>query len=209
MPEITAIEPQAKDKERCNIYVDGRFYCGMKLETVLRFRLKAGYHVEPDALDAIQLENEKSQALDKAMTHLSATMKTEKQMRDFLKKKGYVDAVCGYVLDKLRGYGLVDDAAYCAQYVQSAGRGKGPRLIAAELYRRGAPKEEIEAALEGLQGEDGAARAVLEKYMRTRAHTRENLAKAYRHLLSKGFGYDAAKDALAAFGEDGDGEDGE
>ena len=30
MSDITAITPQVKDKERCNIYVDGKFYCGLK-----------------------------------------------------------------------------------------------------------------------------------------------------------------------------------
>ena len=32
MSEITSIEPQVKDKRRCSIFIDGRFYCGMKLE---------------------------------------------------------------------------------------------------------------------------------------------------------------------------------
>ena len=82
MSDITAITPQVKDKERCNIYVDGKFYCGLKLETALRYRLKAGEPIDLAKLDEIQLENEKSQALDKAMTHLSASMKTEKQIRD-------------------------------------------------------------------------------------------------------------------------------
>jgi len=49
MAEITAITPQKKDKTRCNIEVDGRFYCGMKLETVMQNRLKAGMSVTPDA----------------------------------------------------------------------------------------------------------------------------------------------------------------
>ena len=137
MPEITAITPQVKDKDRCNIYVDGRFYCGLKLETALAHRLKAGQQVDLAELDAIQAENETSQALDKAMTHLSASMKTEKQVRDYLKKKGYVDAVCDQVLEKLRGYGFVDDAEYCAQYIRSAGKDKGARLIALELKKRG------------------------------------------------------------------------
>ena len=42
MAEITSITPQLKDKERCNIYVDGRFYCGLRLETAVRCRLRVG-----------------------------------------------------------------------------------------------------------------------------------------------------------------------
>ena len=205
MPEITDITPQKKDKERCNIYVDGSFFCGMRLDTVLLHSLKAGMHVEEEELAAIQLESEKTQALDKAMRHLSATMKTEKQMRDFLKKKGYLPAVCDHVVEKLRGYGFLDDAEYSAQYVQQAGRRKGARLIALELKSRGVAEEQIEAALEGLSGEDEAAKELARKYMRGKEPTRENFSKAYRHLLSKGFSYDAAKDALAALGAEEEG----
>lgn len=200
MAQITDISPQVKDKERCNVYVDGSFYCGMRLETVIKYRLKAGQHIERAALDEIQLENEKAQALDRALTHLSATMKTEKQMRDFLKKKGYVDAVCEYVLAKLREYAFVDDAQYCEQYVETAGRRMGGRRIALELKKRGASEESIAAALEHLSGEEEVARETLAKYMKCKERTRENFAKAFCHLLSRGFSPDTAKDALAAFG---------
>lgn len=200
MAQITDISPQVKDKERCNVYVDGSFYCGMRLETVIKYRLKAGQHIERAALDEIQMENEKAQALDRALTHLSATMKTEKQMRDFLKKKGYVDAVCEYVLAKLREYAFVDDAQYCEQYVETAGRRMGGRRIALELKKRGASEESIAAALEHLSGEEEVARETLVKYMKCKERTRENFAKAFRHLLSRGFSPDTAKDALAAFG---------
>lgn len=207
MPEITAITPQSKDKERCNVYVDGRFYCGMKLETVLSHRLRAGEHIELSELDAIQEENESAQAFDRALTHLSASMKTEKQVRDYLHKKGYVDAVCDRVLEKLRGYGFVDDAEYCAQYIRSAGKDKGARLIALELKKRGVDDRTVEEALCGLEGEEAAACSVLAKYMRNREFTRENIAKGYRHLMSKGFDHDTAKAALESLRIDPDEED--
>lgn len=202
MAEITSITPQIKDKERVNIYLDGKFYCGMKLETALRYRLKVGDHVEFSRLDEIQLENEKSQALDKAMTHLTASMKTQGQMRDFLKKKGYVDLVIDAVLEKLKEYGFVNDEEYCRQFVESASKNKGKRLLAVELKKRGAAEDSIVSVLEDLQDESDAAKSVLGKYMKGREITRENLQKAYRHLLSKGFDYDTAKDAISSLKED-------
>ena len=80
--EITAITPQVKDKTRCNIETDGRFYCGMKLETVVSNRLKVGMHVSGEELSRMQLESEKLTALDKALFHITATMKTEQEVRD-------------------------------------------------------------------------------------------------------------------------------
>lgn len=201
MSEITGILPQRKDGTRCNIYVDGRFYCGMKLEVAMRNRLKAGQDVELAFLDALQLESEKATALDKAMTHLSASMKTRRQIVDFLKKKGYVDAVAGYVLEKLEGYGFVDDEEYARQYANSAGKNKGRRLIALELRRNGVSADAAEAAVEDLQGEREAALKILQKYMRGKTPDKETLYKAFRHLMNKGFEYETAKNALAAFGE--------
>ena len=56
MGEITAITPQIKDKRRCNVYVDGRFYCGITLETAVKNRLKAGQTIDEKRLDELQGE---------------------------------------------------------------------------------------------------------------------------------------------------------
>lgn len=199
MAEITLIEPQKKDKARCNVYVDGRFYCGIKLEVAVKYHLKTGMQIDLFRLDEIQLETEKSQALDKAMTHISATMKTEKQVSDFLKKKGYTKAVCAYVLEKLRYYNLIDDYAYCRQYVGSA-KGKGKRALERDLYMRGANQKAISAALDEVEEDVDDACNVLEKYMRGKENTKENLLKAFKYLQSKGYGYDTARAAISKFG---------
>ncbi len=200
MSEITSIEPQKKDKERCSIFVDGRFYCGIKLEVAIKYHLKTGMQIEKSKLDEIQLETEKSQAIDKAMTHLSATMKTKKQMRDFLAKKGYTEAVINYVFERLEYYKLIDDEAYCRAYVNSVS-GKGKRALEADLYKRGAEKSAIERALLEIEEDADEASKVLEKYMRGKDGTKDNLYKGLKYLLSKGFGYDTAKQALEKFGE--------
>ncbi len=198
MAEITAIEPQVKDKNRCNVYVDGRFYCGIKLEVAIKYHLKAGMHIEKSRLDEIQLETEKSQALDKAMTHLSATMKTERQMRDFLAKKGYTEAVCDYVIEKLQYYKFIDDYAYCRAYVNSV-RGKGRRAIEADLIKRKADREAIASSLEEFDENEDEAFEILQKYMRGKEISKANLLKGYKYLLSKGFGYDTAQSATEKF----------
>lgn len=203
MAEITSIEPQVKDKTRCNVYVDGVFYCGIKLEVAIKYHLKAGMHVEKKELDEIQLATEKSQALDKAMTHLSASMKTVKQMRDFLTKKGYTQAVADFVIERLEYHKLVDDEAYCRAYIQSV-TGKGKRALEADLIKRGADRACIFAALEEVEEDEKEASAILEKYLRGKVKDKQNLYKGFKYLLSKGYGYDTAKAALEGFGEDED-----
>lgn len=203
MREITAITPQVKDKTRCNIFVDGRFYCGLSLETVVKNRLKVGQTVDEGALSAMQLESEKSAALDKALTHISAMRKTEKQVRAFLAQKGYLPAVVEYVLEKMRGYDFLNDGKYAEEYLLHASKKKGGRLIRAELRAKGISEEDIDGALSGLDGETevAAATGILRKYLRGKTPDRETLYKAYRYLLGKGFDHDAAKRALDTFGD--------
>ncbi|MCD8040297.1 MAG: RecX family transcriptional regulator [Clostridia bacterium] len=201
MPEITSIEPQKKDKNRCSVYIDGRFYCGLTLEAAVKFHLKAGMPVEKKLLDEIQLETDKNTALDKALTHISATRKTEKQVADFLAKKGYTQAVCDYVLEKLHYYNFIDDYAYCKAYVAEC-RGRGKKLIEADLIKRGAKKEAIEAVLSESEEDEEEAKAVAEKYLRGKEKSKENIYKAFKYLLSRGYGYDTAKSAVDGLGED-------
>ena len=203
MSEITQITPQIKDKRRCNIYVDGRFYCGLTLEATVKNRLKVGQTVSLQQLSEIQLESEKNVAFDKALTHLSATRKTEKQMRDFLAKKGYLPAVTEYVLEKLKGYNFVNDEDYAKAYVGATSKQKGGRLIRMELKQKGVSDTEIDEALTGISETEQTetANRILQKYMKNKEATRENLQKAFRHLLSKGFDVEIIKTALQAFGE--------
>ena len=201
--EITAITPQAKDKTRCSIYVDGRFYCGLTMETAVKNRLKVGQSVSAEYLSEIQLESEKRTALDKALTHLTATQKTEREIRDFLTKKGYLPAIAEYVLEKLRGYNFVNDGEYAKAYVTAKSSKKGERLIRMELRAKGIADADAADALAEIDEETqiSSAKAVLEKYMRGKTADAPTLQKAYRHLLSKGYSFDVARSALSSFGD--------
>lgn len=203
MSQITAITPQKKDKTRCNIEVDGRFYCGMSLVTVMQYRLKTGMEISEGELAKIQLESEKETALDKALFHITATMKTEREIRDFLKKKGYLEDVQDDVIARMREYGFLDDAAYARAYVESMAKRKGSRLIEAELKRKGVADEVISEALADFTGEDEAAKNALKKFLRGKDVTdKKVLQRAYSNLLSKGFDYETAKRALESLRED-------
>ena len=203
MNEITAITPQVKDKTRCNIYVDGRFCCGLTLEATVKNRLRVGQIVSQERLSEIQLESEKNTAFDKALTHLSATRKTEKQIREYLQGKGYLDGVIDYAVEKLRGYNFLNDEEYAEAYVECAAKRKGGRLIRMELRGKGVSDAEIDAAMNGLDEETQtqAAKTILGKYMRGKVADTQTLQKAYRYLMGKGFDYEVAKAALSSLGE--------
>jgi regulatory protein len=166
-------------------------------------RLKVGQIVSPERLAEIQLESEKNTAFDKALTHISATQKTEKQMREFLQGKGYLPEVIEYVVEKLRSYNFLNDGQYAEAYVESLSKRKGSKLLRMELRSKGVSDLEIDAALDTLpiEREEETAKILLEKYMRGKVCDKNTLQKAYRYLLGKGYDYEVIKSALTAFGE--------
>jgi len=200
MAVITDITEQAHDKLRLNIYVDSRFYCGLKLETVMKNRLKKGQEIELERLNEIQLESERSDALDKALNYISKTMKTEKDIRGYLKKKGYVSDVEEYVVSKMKDYGYINDELYGETYAKSLSSSAGKMLIEQKLIAKGVPSDIAKKAAAENENEEEAARIVFDKYMRNKEFTKENLYKAFRYLMGKGFSYEAAKSAIKRAG---------
>ncbi len=201
MATITAVETQKKNSERCSVYLDGTFYCGLKMEIAIKHHLKAGMEIDKAKLDEIQYDEEKSVALDQALKLVTGSMKTEKQIDEYLDRKGYKGPVCEYVKEKLRYYGLLDDLKYCQAYVGSV-KGKGRRALMDDLYKRGAKREAIEAALADYTDDEDEAYAVLTRYMRGKEITQDTTRKAFRYLMAKGFSYDTAKACLKRLGED-------
>ena len=200
MPKITAITAQEKRKDRCNIYLDGEFFAGVSLETVMKFRLKAGAETDETQLKEILTAAENSEATEKALSYISKTVKTKRQVKEYLLKKGYSESACYHAIDKLKEYGYIDDCEYARRYIDSTGKTQGKRLLAYKLMAKGVKKEDIEAAYEtaGKNSAENAA-ALAAKKMKNKDVTKENVLKTYRYLISRGFSYEEAERAVEPF----------
>ena len=88
MSEITGLSVQEKNKERCNVFVDGQFFAGVPLETVLSLRLKVGKTVDAENLKEILETAELTDAMAKGLNYVSKALKTKRQVKEYLLKKG-------------------------------------------------------------------------------------------------------------------------
>ncbi|MDT5139762.1 MAG: regulatory protein [Mycobacterium sp.] len=107
---------------------------------------------------------------------LTARSRTRAELAGQLTKRGYPDDVSNRVLDRLAAVGLVDDADFAEQWVQSrrANSGKSKRALAAELHTKGVDNEVITTALAGIDADAERDRA--EQLVRTRLR-REDLSE--------------------------------
>lgn len=203
MARISSIRVQEKNSSRCNVYVDGEFFAGISLELVMQFRLKVDMEIDKKLLYEILNENEKKDALNKAISYISKTLKTKRQIKDYLIKKGYSEDVAWCCVDKLKEYGYIDDCSYSKRYIESLSKSQGRRLIEYKLMMKGVKKEDISSAYEEIDVDSKeSAKLIAEKYLKNKEKTKETIAKAYRYLIGKGFSYEEVEYALSQFKED-------
>jgi len=105
---------------------------------------------------------------------LTARSHTRAELFGRLAKRGYPDDVSNRVLDRLAAVGLVDDADFAEQWVQSrrSNTGKSKRALAAELHTKGVDNDVISTVLGGIDA--GSERDRAEQLVRARLR-RENL----------------------------------
>ena len=137
MPKITDMQIQKNNKTRANVYVDGEFAFALEMLTVMKLGLKIGQEVSQERLAEAIFDSEKSVAFERAMDYLGRGLKTAKQMRDYLEKKGYEKSVVEYVITKLKEYRYIDDEAYAKLYVERNVSTKGDRRLKQELIQKG------------------------------------------------------------------------
>lgn len=184
---INKIEIQKNNKNRVNIFVDGKFSCGLSLETLMKNHIKEKMEISMNMLNYIKNESEFSVAMAKAGNYLSKMQKTEKELRDYLLKKGFEMQICVKVVEKMKEYGYVDDSLYAKNFVKFKSKLCGRKKIAFELRQKGISENVVDENVNKIQDELLTARKMLEKYLKNKEFDLKMKQKAYRFLFSKGF----------------------
>lgn len=193
---ITKIEVQKRNKSRVNLYLDGEFYCGLSLETVLRNWLKEGQQISAEKVEYLKNETEKQVALEKATAYIAKCQKTKKQIYDYLQKKGFEESACNFALEKLAEYHFVDDEIYAKNYVKSKGKRCGEKKLAYELKHKGIDEQIINECIENFCEDEKNVDNVLEKYLKNKPLDIKTKQKAFRFLVSHGYSSEVASAAI-------------
>ena len=195
MKTITELKPQVKNSKRVSVYLNGSYYCGLDLLTVIQARLKVGQEIDENTLIEIQRNSEASACFESALNFISKSVKTEKEIKDKLLLKGYLEEIVLETIEKLKSYNYVNDKDYADRYVSTYKGSKSKKLIKFELQKRGVVKSSVEESLSEIESELETAIKIAEKYVKSKEKNTETLQKCYKYLLSKGFSYD---DSLTA-----------
>lgn len=129
------------------------------------------------------MKNKKS-PLENAFHFLSFRSRSEKEMRDFLKKKEVLEI--DETINKLKELGFIDDKKFVLEFVDSRSKNKpkGKKALTIELKRKGIEVENLDI------DEDILAKEALGKKKFT------DKMRAQRFLYSRGFSWNTIERTL-------------
>lgn len=196
MPTITKLSAQ-KRVDYVNLYVDDKFYCGLSLNQVAAHRLHKGQILSNGELLQLRDEAETSKAYAAALRYLGLRIRSEKELRDYLLRKGF-EVASNSVVERLKNEHYLDDEDFAQRWsAMRFEQARSPQAVRMELIKKGIARETIDtlfATDQAPQTEISIIR-LAEKKQR-RGSVPQDKLMAY--LAGRGFRYDEIKSALAA-----------
>ena len=102
--QITLLKQKGKS-ESFYVELDGENVGTLELETIVKNHLKEGVEIDQDQFNLVKKENDKLVCFSRALKYISSRLKTEKQMREYLKGLKFDYSAIDLAIEKLKNYG--------------------------------------------------------------------------------------------------------
>lgn len=206
MVTISRISSQ-KSGKRVNLYLDGQFFCGLDLSVALKHNLKVGQKLSEDKLTTLVNQSTTETFFQKALNFISYRPRSEKEVRDYLKrkhkKKAQDDAKGAALIDqsikKLKKRGFLDDHDFAKWWIKQRldFRPKGKIALKSELFKKGVDRKIIDDILKEISVKDElkAARRIYEKALKQlkSVEPKKRKQRLISRLSSRGFFWEVIK----------------
>lgn len=202
MGKITSIEVQKRNTNRVNVYVDEVFTFACDAELIYKQGIQKGSLIDVESIKESVKEDEFIKCKNSALRTVEKTYKTEKELKDKLKERGFEEDTIKRTLDFLKEYNLLNDEKYAEMYIKDRLRTQGRNKIKYALIRKGISEEVLLDKLSNIDQEDEndtAFKLAEKKYnmLKKKESDKYKLSqKLFRFLLSKGYDYDCCNSVV-------------
>jgi regulatory protein len=186
VPEITGVRER---RGKARVFVDGEFWAELDAGVALERGLVEGAAFSCEELDAARVAGERPVAIGRALNLLGYRARSEAEVRDRLRRYGYVDETIEVVVLRLKELGYLDDAEFARLKAHEKARKYGPRRVSVELRKSGVG----EALAQAVVREEFAGRSEVEE-ARSAAERRYNgrgsdaeARRVYGFLVRRGY----------------------
>ena len=219
--KITNISVQARNPNRVNVFVDGKYRLSLDVYQVVELGIKNGVDVTPDDLAKWEEESQFGKLYGRALEYVMMRPHSAKEIHDYLWRKtlsrkvkkpvrsagdsakdydvvdvpGVPQTIADRVYERLSDKGYIDDDKFTRFWMENRQQTKGisQRKLVAELRAKGVPSSIIEAQQSSTEREDESeVKKVINK-----KRSKYSEEKLIQYLLRQGFRYDTIKEALA------------
>lgn len=191
--EIIELKMKKSKREFIAITFDGE-NISLTPDAIVKYGIVVG-EVDDGRLAEAEFESACAFALSRAMNWLSASYRSECELKRYLRERKYCPKVAEYVVGKLKEYNFVSDENLARQVVEYGQKKMGVYKMRQKLAEKGVSRDVIDNALENLEPQDDVCYNLALKKLGNGERSRENMAKIYRYLSGKGFDFDTIKRA--------------
>ncbi|MBR3771736.1 MAG: regulatory protein RecX [Clostridium sp.] len=182
------LKTETVNTKKSKITFDNGIECICFRSEIRKFGLLEGEEITEDAYDELMSDYIGKRAKRKAMDLLIRSDKTEKELRDKLKKECYPDETIGETIDYLHSYHYINEDNHLETYIRYHGKGKSRIYLKQELKKKGFDSEKIGEYLDEYHDEREELRQVVKKKMTGVGElTKEKRDKICMQLYRKGF----------------------
>jgi regulatory protein len=209
---ITALQPQANNHDRINIFVDDQFLQGVSALIVLQMGLRIGQALSADQLEQLRQEETLQQATNRVLNYLSFRPRSREEVHRYLRKQETPAELIDMVMQRLEDLDLINDQSFTEFWVESRERSnpKGAQALKNELRLKGVKREIVDELVSDEQDQERALRAGHKKAILL-AQQAEIDFKTFRARLGsflqrRGFSYEVSVHAVRALWKEVHGE---
>ena len=192
MKKITAIRAGRGRKKRVNIFLDGKFAFSVEAEVALKERLRVEEELSAEQIELLARSDNVQRCFNAAVHYLSYRPRSEPELRERLKRRGFNGDSVETVIARLKEQKLVDDTVF-AEFWKDNRESFSPRsqwLTRLELRQKGVAEDIIDRVVGTIDEEDSAYRAALKKARSLPQSDYQSYRRRLgEHLKRRGFSY--------------------
>lgn len=172
-------------------------------DILVRYRLLKNQEIKPELVEEIKQAGQQDLGYQMSLNYLSYQLRTEKEMRTYLKDKeiNYQDITP--IIERLKEVKLVDDQVYAESFVRTQMRlsDKGPVVLKQKLTQKGIPASIADEALQlyTFETQQEVATKLVEKTIRKNQQKtfQTQKQKLQQVLMTKGFDQEVSRVVLS------------
>lgn len=195
--KITSIKKQVKRSDRYSIFVDGKYSFSLSESELISSGVHNGQELDKAGLDKFKETSRLDKAYALVLKLVARRARSEKELRDYLRRKQQDEDSSQTILNKLSEIGMINDEDFAKRWVDSRRLLKpvSRRRLIMELRQKGISSEIIDKVLTEDQTSDIDSLSDLIQRKRRQLKYHDN-TKLMQYLARQGFSYDDIKTAI-------------